>query len=1140
MQKRNPMTGSRKRHGDMNYQPNGLIFAGFITFFLLLAVSVGFAGGLGTVDTSSERPEYAPGRVVFKLVIGDVEKDVYSLQSRQLIQQVSGRFGLEQIKPVFADSEHPILRKVQSARIPQGLSVLEACKQLESDPAIEWAEPVYYRYAQYTYPNDPLFSFSKQWYLYRIFAPFAWDVTTGSSDVVIAIIDTGIDYTHPDLADNIWNNADEINGDGIDNDNNGYVDDIRGWDFVSIDSGEVYSGEDPGPPDNNPADFHGHGTHVAGIAGAVGNNGIGIAGVCWDVSLMALRAGYKNKSGNGVFQTTDIAAALTYAADNGADIVNMSFGGPYISHTERLALDYCTAADVLLIAAAGNDYGDAPQYPAACDDVIAVAAVDLIDAHEEKTSFSNYGVWVDIAAHGQSIYSTTIGGGYGYKSGTSMACPIVAGAAGLVKSAFPAWSAEQIALQLRATAYNINNYNQGFVNLLGAGKVDAEMAVTVTSTPVKLGVVNLWPEETTGVSDGLLDPGETADLRVSVKNFGLGQSGVSVSLTTSDPCISILDGEVFAGDIDENHIATPRDDVFTVSIDPSVTKDHFAVLNLELSAEGTGIVATDEIPLQLNHLLGPVMTLEEQTSTGDFIYVKLLANPNTEKVTVLYKPNNYFLEKEIYVRQLDTITGDWSQQLGISGSVIVYLSSRYDGAVADDGRVHVVFMGIVGSWDGELFYTSQNPVSGVWDSPVQITDGAEIYDPSIPDDGTENAIAVAPNGDVHVVWADYRSGHIELYHRYHNGTSWSDESLIGTPADDIREFGDMFPVFDLVFDNAGAGYLFWVQHNHDLYMMKLASGVWSVPELVTSGVSYGFTVSVNSQNKIDMAYKSEAYVIIYRQYDGSAWSSPEQLLSDPYMGATPYIQAAEDDTIHIISEAWPNFDSGVSSLYLMMYDGVSWSEARPVITDNRDRNWYHWDFGLGPNKEYYIAGAVEVPPSTRNDLLFVTSNRNADWLPTRPTVTDEGITTPDNAGLSAMWSSAHPSGIAEYEYAIGTIPGGGDICYWSSAGTNQSMTNTFPDTPLKLGQSYYVSVKAENNNGFCSPAGSSNGITYQPVDLDGDGLVDFIDFASFAGHWMDESCDAGNDYCGWADFDKLGTVDVNDLRMFAEYWLEEI
>jgi len=409
----------------------------------------------GFISTSISTPDDVPDQVIFKIAEGSNQPHNWAMQEQQTMQRLNQAHGLHQTSRIFSKHTQGPLNKIYRTRLLPGKSALEVSNELKSDPDIEWAEPNYYRYTKTTLPNDPYYY--SQMHLSTINAPQAWDITIGNHEVVIAIIDTGVDWDHPDLEANIWHNSDEIPGDGIDNDNNGFIDDIRGWDFVNADLEKVYQGEDPGPPDNNPKDFHGHGTHVAGIAGATGNNGLGVTGVCWDCTIMPVRAGYKNKYAQGVLQISDIAAALAYAADNGADIINMSFGSSYLSSTERIAIDYAASKGCILIAAAGNKNEGKPHYPSSFHNVLAVASTE--ETSGTKSYFSNYGLWIDVAAPGSSIYSTYVDDTYQSMSGTSMASPVVAGLAALIKSAHPSWSNQQIINQIIAGADDIDSEN---------------------------------------------------------------------------------------------------------------------------------------------------------------------------------------------------------------------------------------------------------------------------------------------------------------------------------------------------------------------------------------------------------------------------------------------------------------------------------------------------------------------------------------------------------------------------------------------------------------------------------------------------------------------------------------------------------
>lgn len=281
---------------------------------------------------------------------------------------------------------------LQLVRLQRGTSAWAAASALEREAGVLYAEPNFV-YRPDATPNDPFFG--DLWGLTAIQAPLAWDTTTGSQGVKVAVVDSGIAYDHPDLAPNIWTNPGESGGgketNGIDDDGDGYVDDVHGWDFVQH--------------DNEPLDFYFHGTHVAGTIGAAGNNGIGITGVDWQTSLMALRAG----AANGDLLDSDIISAFTYACARGARVVNASFGGPGFSQAMLDVIASPACANTLFVTAAGNDAVNldaATSYPCsfAAANLVCVAATDVDGS---LASFSNYGPGsVDLAAPGVDVLST--------------------------------------------------------------------------------------------------------------------------------------------------------------------------------------------------------------------------------------------------------------------------------------------------------------------------------------------------------------------------------------------------------------------------------------------------------------------------------------------------------------------------------------------------------------------------------------------------------------------------------------------------------------------------------------------------------------------------------------------------------------
>ncbi|MEJ2720734.1 MAG: S8 family serine peptidase, partial [bacterium] len=364
--------------------------------------------------------EYAENQVIVKMKPGTV------LGEREAVLADLGAVVLRQFSLIGAELWS----------VP-GLSTEQAIDRFSGDPRIEYIEPNYVVYAADLFPDDP--SFFQLWGLHNtgqtggtpdadIDAPEAWQIQTGN-DVLIGVIDTGVDWTHEDLAANIWTNPGEIPDNNTDDDGNGYIDDVRGWDFVNN--------------DNNPMDDHGHGTHVSGTIAAVGDNGIGVVGVDWSARIMPLK--FLDSEGRGY--TGNAVLAVEYATMMGARLTNNSWGGGAASTALRDAIAASGAAGMLFVAASGNsgvDTDSYPHYPSSYDlpNIISVAWTDHNDA---LASHSNYGATsVDLGAPGGSIYSTLPGNTYGYFSGTSMATPHVSGVAGLLWADDPGLSNAEV------------------------------------------------------------------------------------------------------------------------------------------------------------------------------------------------------------------------------------------------------------------------------------------------------------------------------------------------------------------------------------------------------------------------------------------------------------------------------------------------------------------------------------------------------------------------------------------------------------------------------------------------------------------------------------------------------------------------
>jgi thermitase len=448
------------------------------------------------------------------LIIVSLSLFAYSL-AHGMPESVPGEF-IVKIKPNLKSFSHVSLQnELQSyvkATIPNlNLVVIQrpkielensVIKLLEQNSAVEYIEPNYiYRISKT--PTDPMFG--KLWGLSNvgqsdrgigtagidIDAEKAWDITQGSDQTVVAVIDTGIDYNHPDLKENIWTNQKELNGKpGVDDDGNGYIDDIHGFAFV-----------DKPVPTTNPMDDNGHGTHCAGTIGARGNNGIGVVGVSWNVKMMALK--FLGADGSGTLEGA--IKAIDYARTNGAKILSNSWGGGGESQALREAILSANSAGALFIAAAGNDGANIdnnPHYPASYD-VPNMLAVAAIDNNGRLASFSNYGKRAThVAAPGVNVFSSYIKAsaadtGYQTLSGTSMATPHVSGVVALLLSKEP----NLTNLQLKERIISSSRKMAALKNRVASGGlVNAFMALTNQISPADPNDPDLWNSKSILVS----------------------------------------------------------------------------------------------------------------------------------------------------------------------------------------------------------------------------------------------------------------------------------------------------------------------------------------------------------------------------------------------------------------------------------------------------------------------------------------------------------------------------------------------------------------------------------------------------------------------------------------------------------------
>jgi subtilisin family serine protease len=437
---------------------------------------------------------YAPNRLVVSL-----KTNRTAVTDLDVFQSLNTQYGCASMKQIGKGSRR-ITRSVDASTSDQGTIVLYFENNIDVKSAIldykasglfKYVEPDYKGQGESTIPNDPIFG-TKQYYHVNSgnftetpsHAPvvnadmdtdLAWDITTGSTSVVLGVFDSGLDFTNAEFTNRLWINAGEIPNNNIDDDNNGYIDDINGWDFVNN--------------DNNATDDHSHGSNVTGIAAATGNNNYGMAGVDWNCKIMTLKVLASDNSG----YYSDWSESLYYAADNGIHVGNLSLSGSSFSQSFQDAVDYAHNAGILVVVAMGNnDYGTV-RYPAGFSNAMAIGATNPDDTRVNKVTNSswgsNYGSHIDCVAGGQRVYSVRYNGSTSFtwwKGGTSMATPLVAGVACLVKSVDMNLTPDQIRNVINQTAEDQVGLSSedvaGFDHYYGYGRVNAYQAVLAAST----------------------------------------------------------------------------------------------------------------------------------------------------------------------------------------------------------------------------------------------------------------------------------------------------------------------------------------------------------------------------------------------------------------------------------------------------------------------------------------------------------------------------------------------------------------------------------------------------------------------------------------------------------------------------------
>ncbi|MCX6150487.1 MAG: S8 family serine peptidase [Ignavibacteriales bacterium] len=508
----------------------------FALFFLVFLCGNFYSQNLRVIQNGNRY--YLSNKVIVKLKTAAVDNLNKSISLSSSLSSKLILYKVQKVSKTFLinSSSSNSLNNIVTIEYSSEVDPMIVAAKVRSLEGVLWAEP-HYVYKINFVPNDP--SYSLQWSLSKIKAQEAWDISKGDTSVIIAIVDTGIDWDHPDLAANIWINRNENPNNGVDDDHNGFVDDYRGWDFGGL----------SGSPDNNPMeDRPDHGTHVAGIASAVTDNSVGVASIGSKCKLMAVKTSQDNyRDGNGNPYIAYGYEGIVYAADNGAKVINCSWGGSGFSMLSQAVINYTLSKGALVVAGSGNNGVSETEFPAGYDGVLSVASTGTSDI---KSSFSNYGYTVDVCAPGESIYSTWMNDGYAYLQGTSMSSPCAAGLAGLVFSQFPNLSPMQVGEQIRVNCDNIDNINSSFAKQLGGGRINAFKALSNTnSISVRAYSIQYTDLTTGGDGNGIFKPGEEVQINVKFRNILNATSNLVINLQSLSNFATVENPDYNAGTI---------------------------------------------------------------------------------------------------------------------------------------------------------------------------------------------------------------------------------------------------------------------------------------------------------------------------------------------------------------------------------------------------------------------------------------------------------------------------------------------------------------------------------------------------------------------------------------------------------------
>ena len=504
--------------------------------------------------------DYLPNTIIIKFragsTVSQVREATSTLNSNTLDIKSANLKGVKQLfKASLLSAKRPVsgtdysdtvgLDRIYEFRYDGNGGIEKVINEILQSPIVEYAEPSYIYHTSYV-PADPFYN-SSQSYLRQIKADLAWDVIRNSSGIVIAIVDSGSDLDHEDLRPNII---------------------LPGRDLVGASYTTMIEDNDP----DVKSDSTDHGVRVSGLASAVSDNGIGISSVAFNAKLLIVKTGADNNA-TAIYRGYE---GIKYAADNGANIINCSWGGPAGGSYGQDIINYAIAKGCLIIAAAGNEGSIEPEYPAFYSGVMAVASVDNSD---RRSSYSNYGSHISLSAPGET-FSTGNRNNYTIARGTSFSVPLVSGTAALVKTRFPNFDMSQVREQIRVTSDNIDAGNVNFAGLLGKGRLNVFRAVTETPPSIRQQKITLVDK-----SRGSIPPGDTLRIFLDLKNFLSPVSGLAVKLSSDNPDVQIIDEQASVGALGTLQTQTMVG-AFRVYIKPGISDNEEVTFKLTYTAAG--------------------------------------------------------------------------------------------------------------------------------------------------------------------------------------------------------------------------------------------------------------------------------------------------------------------------------------------------------------------------------------------------------------------------------------------------------------------------------------------------------------------------------------------------------------------------